>query len=41
LGNDEARAISKLMSNLMTNSLAQKFNFDGHGTKLSFKSTKL
>lgn len=41
LGNDEARALSKLMPNLMTNSLAQEFNFDGHGTKLSFKSTKL
>ncbi|XP_071644419.1 uncharacterized protein [Temnothorax longispinosus] len=41
LGNDEARAVSKLMSNLMSNSLAQEYNFDGHGTKLAFKSTKL
>ncbi|XP_071578464.1 uncharacterized protein [Temnothorax nylanderi] len=41
LGNDEARAVSKLMSNLMSNSLAQQYNFDGHGTKLAFKSTKL
>lgn len=41
LGNDEARAMSKLMSNLMSNSLAQEFNFDGHGAKLAFKSTKL
>jgi len=31
LGNDEARAMSKFMSNLIINSLAQKFNFDGHG----------
>ncbi|XP_071581231.1 uncharacterized protein [Temnothorax nylanderi] len=41
LGNNEARAVSKLMSNLLSNSLAQEFNFDGHGTKLAFKSTKL
>ncbi|XP_070169932.1 uncharacterized protein [Polyergus mexicanus] len=41
LGNDEARAVPKLMSNLMSNSLAQEFNFDGHGDKLTFKSTKL
>lgn len=41
LGNNENRAVSKLMSHLMTNSLAQQFNFDGHGNKMAFKSTKL
>ncbi|XP_039314760.1 uncharacterized protein LOC105206606 [Solenopsis invicta] len=41
LGNDEARAVPKLMSNHMINSLAQEFNFDGHGAKFAFKSTKL
>ncbi|KYN22211.1 hypothetical protein ALC57_05393, partial [Trachymyrmex cornetzi] len=41
LGNDETRAVSKLMSHLISNSLAEKFNFDGHGEKFAFKSTKL
>lgn len=41
LGTDEIRAVPKLMLNLMTNSFAQEFNFDGHGAKLAFKKTKL
>ncbi|KYN08257.1 hypothetical protein ALC62_00768 [Cyphomyrmex costatus] len=41
LGNDETRAVCRLMSHLVSNSLAEKFNFDGHGQKFAFKSTKL
>ncbi|TGZ52546.1 hypothetical protein DBV15_07955 [Temnothorax longispinosus] len=47
LGNNEKTATSKLMTQLMTNSLAVHFNFDGHNpqkamtVKRSFKQLKL
>ncbi|XP_071578913.1 uncharacterized protein [Temnothorax nylanderi] len=47
LGNNEKTATSKLMIQLMTNSLAVHFNFDGHNPqkamtiKRSFKQLKL
>ncbi|XP_071564491.1 uncharacterized protein [Temnothorax nylanderi] len=47
LGNNEKTATSKLMTQLMTNSLAVHFNFDGHNPqkamkiKRSFKQLKL
>jgi hypothetical protein len=47
LGNDEKTTVSKLMTKLMTNSLAVHFNFDGHNPqnaskiKRSFKQLKL